>query len=232
MNFLKKIHDKKFDEAVHAQFQKFSKGEFRDRAIMKVKFTANKYTIFTTAEFGNEMVKIVAKKLGNDKTLVKGAIVATSDLTGELEFKDKKQFQGVKRYLIENEMSGTDILNLLEKFPKAFFALTFDAGDSKLKIKPKAPKSGKPSSKGGKKQTPNFCKLITTDAALGQSFVFEKSNFKLAEITHTYFIEEIIKPKGETDFAKIRELAKRKGRVVRNAIIDEQEVNSELEFEA
>ncbi len=231
MNFIKKISEKNFDESVHSQFQKFSKGEFRDRAIVKVKRSGNKYTINTTAEFANELVKTVAEKLGSSTTSIKGAIVSTSDLTGELEFKDKKQFQGVKRYLIESEMSGTDILGLLDKFPKAFFALTFDAENCKLKIKPKAPKSAKPKNKN-EAPKPDFCKLITEDASIGQSFVLEKSDFKLAEISHDFMITDIIRPEGETDFARIRELAKRKGKIIRKAVIDDQNMNSELDFEA
>lgn len=229
MNFIKKISDKNFDADVHSQFQKFSKGEFKDRAIVKVKFSANKYTITTTAEFANEFVKIVAEKLGENQTIVKGGIITTLNI--DIDYKDKKQFQGVKKYLIEKEMSGKDILELLNEFPKAFFALTFNAGDSILKIKPKAPKSAKPKTKG-EAPKPDFCKLITTDAKIGQSFVLEKTNFKLAEINNTFIITDIIKPKGEIDFAKIRELAKRKGKILRKALIDGQEINSELEFEA
>ncbi len=39
-------------------------------------------------------------------------------------------------------------------------------------------------------------------------------------------------PKGETDYAKIREMAKRKGRVVRIANVDGKETRKEAEFEA
>jgi len=190
MNFIKRIVDGNVDESVHFQFQKFSKGEFRDRAIVEAKSSKGKYTIKTTAEFANELVKFVAEKLGENKTNVKGAIVSTNDLTGELEFKDKKQFQGVKRYLIESEMSGKDILDLLEKFPKAFFALTFDSEDSKLKIKPKAPKSAKPKSKG-EAPKPDFCRLVTTDKEIGESFVIETDDWQKAEINHTFFIDQI-----------------------------------------
>ncbi len=56
MNFLKKIVDKNFDESVHLQFQKFSKGEFRDKAIIEAKNSNGKYTIKTSAEFANELV--------------------------------------------------------------------------------------------------------------------------------------------------------------------------------
>ncbi len=230
MNFIKKVFDKKIDEPVHFYFQKFSKGEFRDRAFIYAKQSKGKYTIFTTAEFANEMVRSIAEKLGSEQTSVKGAIVTTENL--DIEFKDKKQFQGVKRFLIENEMSGTEIIELLEKYPKAFFALTFNSKDSQLRIKPKAPKSRKPKSKKDGVQKPDFCKLITTDKELGQSFIFEKTDFEQAEVSHTYFITEMVLPKGETDFAKIRELAKRKGKIVRKALIDGEELNSESDLEA
>jgi len=232
MNFIKKVFDNQADDLAHLQFQKFSKGEFRYRAIINAKQSKGKYTIVTTAEFANEMVQAIAKKISDEKTNIKGAIISTSDLTGKLDFKDKKQFQGVKKYLIENEMSGNEILELFDKFPKAFFALTFNSNDSQLKIKPKAPKSGKPSSKGEGIPKVNFCRLVTTDAKLGQSFVFEKPNFEKAEITHTYLIDKLVFPQGETDYAKIREIAKRKGKIIRNAIIDGKEVQKEVEFEA
>ena len=232
MNFIKKIFDGNIDEGVHLQFQKFSKGEFRNRALVDVKkMSKGACAIKTSAEFANELVRIVAEKLGDEKTRITGAIVSTQDLTGELEFKDKKQFQGVKRYLIDSEMSGSEIINLLDKFPKNFFALSFEVGETKLKIKPKAPKSGKPG-KSGKKPKPDFCRLKTDDKELGESFVFENRDFKKAEIAHTFFIDEIIFPENEKDFAKIREMAKRKGRIVREVVIDGEEMKKEIEFEA
>jgi len=231
MNFINKIFENKIDEEVHLQFQKFSRGEFKNRALIEVKKSKEKYTIKTSSEFANGFVKTLAEKLGEEKTKVIGAIISTSDLTEKLNFKEKKQFQGVKRYLIENEMSGLEILKLLEKFPKSFFALSFETENYVLKIKPKAPKSGKPG-KGDKKPKPDFCKLITTDSELGKSFVFEKFDFKKAEIIHDFFIKEIIIPENEKDYSKIRELAKRKGKIIRKAIIDEKEFNSEREFEA
>lgn len=234
MNFIKKVFDGESDELVHLQFQKFSKGEFRNRALIRIKKVGNKFTINTSAEFANELVRLMAEKLGEQKTRVTGAVVSTSDLTGELEFKEKKQFQGVKRYLIDNEMSGKEILNLLEKLPKTFFALSFSAGESVLKIKPKAPKSGKPG-KGDEEPKADFCKLVTNDAGIARSFIFEDKEFKEASIKHTFFIEDIIVPdelKGEKDFAKVREQSKRKGRIVREANIDGLVVEEEREFEA
>ncbi len=233
MNFIKKVFDNEVDESVHLQFHKYSRGEFKDRALVRVKTSGKKYTIYTSAEFANELVRINAKKLGEKKTIVTGAIVSTNDLENELDFKNKKQFHGVKRYLIEKEMSGDEIISLLDKFPKTFFALSFEAGEDKLKIKPKAPKSSK--SKKGEAPKPDFCKLVTKDKNIAKSFVFEDSDFKEANINHTFIIDEVIIPeelKQEKDFVKVREGAKKKGKIIRNVVIDEQVFKEEKEFVA
>ena len=128
-------------------------------------------------------------------------------------------------------MSGNEIIELEEKFPKSFFALSFEVGDTKLKIKPKAPKAPKPKNKDGNAK-PDFCSLKTKDEELAKSFVFEKPDFKIAEINHTFLIDELVLPQGETDYSKIREMAKRKGKIIRKAIIDEQEIVKEFAFEA
>jgi len=49
MNFIKKVFDESIDEEVHLQFQKFSKGEFRDKALIKAKKSKDKYTIIATS---------------------------------------------------------------------------------------------------------------------------------------------------------------------------------------
>ena len=196
------------------------------------KIGGGKYTIFTTAEFSNELVLEVAKKLGGEKTHVTGIIISTNDLTGKLDFQNKKQFQGVKKYAISKEMSGNEIIELVNNFPNSFFALSFksESDDTQLKIKPKAPKSGKANTKNKEKQKADFCKLTTSDRMIGQGFVFEKPDFKKAEITHHFIINEITPPKGETDFAKIREIAKRKGKIIREAVIDDKKMVQEIEF--
>jgi len=235
MNFIKKVFDGESDEGTHLQFQKFSKGEFRNRAIIEAKKTGKGYSIKTSAEFANGLVKAIAKKLGAKKVRVTGAVVSTNDLTGELEFKNKKQFQGVKKYIIDKEMSGEEIVGLLDKFPKTFFALSFEVENDKLKIKPKAPKSGKPGSKGEEAPKADFCSLKTSDESLARSFIFEKPDFKYAKIAHTFLIEKIEIPeelKNNDDFARIREESKRVGKIIRKAVIDSVEMKKEVEFEA
>jgi hypothetical protein len=234
MNFIKKVFDKKIDEDVHMQFQKFSRGEFRDRAIVKVKKVKDKITISTTAEFANEFVRLIAEKLGNNKTKVTGAIISTLDLGKQIDFNTRKQFMGIKQYGIERDMSGKEILEMLEKFPKVFFALSFSSGEDVLKIKAKAPKSAKPKNKD-EAPAPDFCKLITTDEKIAKDFVWEVSDFKLAEIAHDFIIESIVVPsslKEEKDFAVVREKSLRKGKIIRRAVIDGKEMKEEIQLEA
>ncbi len=237
MNFIKRAIDKDVDESIHFQFQKFSKGEFTNRAIINARFAGGKYTVNTSAEFANDLVKTVAEKLGDTKTKIIGAIVSTADLKKDLEYKEIKQFQGVKKYVIEKEMSGRDILDLMKKFPRAFFALSFSAekDETSLKVKPKAPKSGKPGTKGEDAPKADFCKLITKDAELAKSFIFENPQFKKAEVKHKFLIDKINIPeelKKSEDFALIREMSRRAGKIVRESIIDEQKIMNEFEFEA
>jgi hypothetical protein len=236
--FIKKIFDingkKECDNQVHAQFQKFSRGEFRDKAVILYSKGKDKITLSTTYEYANEFVRILAEKLGDSKTKVTGAIVSTRDLTGQLNFSGKKQFAGVKQYQIDTELSGTEILNLCDKFPTAFFALSMTVGSSELKTKPKAPISGKPSTKGSDAPVKaDFCKFYSTDKAVLSSFVFDSEindSVKKAEIKHVFSITDIILPKGETDPLKMRELAKRKGKISRIITIDGKISKKEADF--
>jgi len=235
MNFIKKVQEKNFDETVHLQFQKFSKGKFRNRALIEAKNSNGNYTIKTSAEFAKEFVKDLAEKLGNNKTKVTGSIIGTNDLKGILEFKKISQFQGVKNYSVEGDMSGSEIIDLINKFPKNFFALSFSVGKNTLKIKPKAPKSGKPGTKGDETPKIDFCNFKTNDKKIAESFIFETPNFKTATIIHDYIIEKIEVPdelKNSEDFALIREKSKRVGKILRKAEIDGIKSEKELELRA
>lgn len=236
MNFIKKVADKNFDESVHLQFQKFSKGEFRQRAIIEAKNSKGNYTIKTSAEFANELVKSLAERLGSKKTKVTGSIIGTNDLKGVLDFKKISQFQGVKNYSIEKDMSGDEMISLIDKFPKNFFALSFSVGDNSLKIKPKAPKSGKPKNKDDTEMPKaDFCVLKTTDKKLAEEFIFENPQFKSAKVMHDFYIDGIEIPeelRKSEDFALVREKSKRVGRILRRTEIDEKKSERELVFSA
>ncbi|MEN9626115.1 MAG: hypothetical protein RL557_443 [archaeon] len=235
--FIKKIFEGNTDERVHLQFQKFSKGVFKNKAALTAKCSKGNYSISTTPEYANEFVRCLAEKLGDRKTHVGGIIVSTRDLSDELDYEDKKQFMGVKQYVINKEISGKEIVSLCDKLPNAFFGLSFSVDGSDLKIKQKAPKSAKPSTKAEETIKIDFCKLKTNDAGIVRGLIFddEVRDFKQIEIIHEFVIDEIVIPdalKKEKDFAVVREKALKKGIIVRKIKIDGKEIRKEKEFAA
>ena len=145
-------------------------------------------------------------------------------------------------------MSKNEIIQLCDILPNSFLGLSFSANGTDLKIKAKAPKSAKPST-GDKKPKPDFCKIKTADISLVKEIVFDFSDFKdsseslshknseflmfkRAEISYDFIIKDIIIPKNEKDPAKMREMAVRKGKIIRRALIDGKESVSESNFEA
>lgn len=238
-NFIKKIFDNKTanDELVHSQFIKFSKGIFENRAMVRVKESSGKFSIATTSEYAKDLVMYLAERLGGNKTKVTGALISTLPLEDIFDFQDKKMAMGVKKYMIDKEMTGKEILELCRKTDKAFFALSFSTPDTELSISPKSPKSAKGASSQKKEDAEakiDFIKIKTTDKELVKNLIFDKDipSFKNIEIKHDFIITDIIIPNGEKDFAKIREMAKRRGKIIRHLDIDDKEMKEEVEFEA
>jgi len=236
--FIDKIFNGEIDNLVHLQFQKFSRGEFKNKAMVVAK-VGKQVRIGTTAEYGNGLVRYFAKKLGENYSRITGVIVSTKNLDGEIEYQSKKQFMGIKQYLIDKDMSGNEIIELCDKLPQSFMSLSFKVGDSELKIKPKAPKSAKPSTKDGGKIKVNFCKVKTNDSELIDGLIFdsEARGFKEIEISHDFIIDEIVvsdelKEDAGDDYKKMNEMALRKGKIVRKIIVDGREVVKEKEFAA
>jgi hypothetical protein len=237
--FIKKIFQGKKDNWTHVQFQKFSRGEFKKRAMFKVKNQNGKYVLDTTSEYAKEFVKTMGEKLGNGKAHVTGAVISALDQSG-FKYEEKKMAMGVRKYVINREMSGNEIVELCNNVNKAFFGLSFSFGDEELKIKDKSPKSmkGASSSKEDSDELKiDFCKLKTSDKKIIENILFEDDakNFKKAEVYHDFIITDIVIPlelKNEKDFAKVREEALRKGKIIRYLDIDGKKIRKEIEFEA
>ena len=230
--FIGKIFHEQSDELVHLQFQKFSRGVFKNRALVKASKSAKGYSVSTTAEYANDLVRVVAHKLGSNTAAVSGVVVSTLDLKNKLPSQGLKQFMGIKQYVISGEMKGTEIISLLDSAPDGFFALSFSAGDTILKIKPKAPKSAKPStSESGPKI--NFCSLKTTDEQIVRAVLFDApASWKSIGINHTFSINDIEIPTDAKTPEEMRKLAKRKGVIVRKMVIDGKEHTEEKNFVA
>ena len=221
------------DESVHDALVKFSKGEFPNRYLIQSKKQKDKWSIKTSAEFANFFVSKGLESVQGDLD-ISGVIVATFDVSKEsdIEVQRVKQFMGIKQAVINSKISGKKILELMEKFPKAFFALSFKTEGFELKIKAKAPKSAKPSTKGGEDIKIDFCSLKTTREDIAREVLFGVENAKEARILHTLKIEQIDLPKGVENPVEIRGKSIRRGRVIRNIIADGKESVTEAEFEA
>lgn len=236
---MKKVFEGRADEFAHLQFQKFSRGEFKNKAGVLARKIKGRYSISTTPEYSNELVRMFAEKLGEKKIRVSGPIISTRNLKDIPEFKqilaeaNVKQFMGVKQFMIDKELSGNEITSMMNLSPLSHFGFSMKIGEEELKIKPKAPKSAKPSTKGEETPKVDFCKLLTCDKEIIRSVLFDvPENFKKAEITHNFVITDIILPKGEEDFAKMREKAKRKGKIIRKLDIDGKKQETVVDFEA
>ena len=233
--FIKKIFGEQTDDLVHQQFIKFSKGLFDSRSMIRAKNSKGNYTISTTSEYGKDIIMTLAEKLGDKSTSVTGAIISALDLEG-FEYDERKMAMGVRKYMIyDKEMTGNKIIELCNTINKAFFALSFKLDETtSLVIKPKSPKSAKGASSSknpDKKAKIDFCKLKTNDESIIKTlFLDDELVFKKIEIKHDIVIENIILPEGETDFAKIREMAKRQGKIIRNIDMDGVETKKEKEF--
>lgn len=239
-NYIKKIFEGNYkdDDLVHSHFVKFSRGEFMGRAMIKARVSKSNWVIDTTSEYAKDLILTLAEKLGSEKTTVSGAIISMFDLDG-FDYDERKMAMGARKYMLyDKEMSGDEIIDIINKTQNAFFALSFSVGDTELNIKPKSPKSAKGSGSQkneNKKPKINFIKLKTNDKEIVDNLIFEDDakGFKKILIQHTIIVDEIVMPETEEkDFSKIREMALKKGKIIRKGVVDDLDYSLETEFEA
>ena len=229
---LKKIFEGKNDESVHDEFIKFGRGKFENKYLIEGKKQKNKWSIKTGPEFANFFVRECLSGVSGEIE-IKGVIVCTFDLRNEIKFNIEriKQFAGVKQYVINTKANPSDIVGLIDKYPRAFYALSFSTPSNVLKIKAKAAKNSKPSTKEEDKPKANFCSLKTLDKNIINELFFDFPDFNDIKIKHTIIIDSVILPQGVDDPVKIRELAKKKGKIIREANVDGRVESKEKEFE-
>lgn len=236
---IKTIFSGKTSSEAHLEFVKYSRGIFENKYMLEAKKQGDKYSIKTSNEFANFFVRTLAEKAGESELEVSGVIVSTRNLK-EVEGFSKilanvnvKQFMGIKQFAISQKLKGKDILKLIETAPASFFALSFKYGESELKIKPKAPKSAKPSTKT-KDEGPkvDFCSLKTSDKSIIGDLFFDFADFKAISISHTLEVKDIELPKVYKTPEEMREKAIRKGVVKRIVEVDGKKEVKEKNFVA
>jgi len=231
MNFIKKIFDEESDDSVHKHFIKFGKGEYRGKFVLNLRKT-KKIKIKTSFEFANDLVRFCSK-LGDCK--VSGIVLSKKDISNFLSEKniegDSEKKKGglfYKNDILDQKLSKEQLADLEKE--SYFTLLDLEAEEFQLKIKKKLPKPGK----SEKKIDDKFCQLEIDDkfySKIKEDFFWDIPESKKVKISHTLDIKEIIYPKDEDDYAKIREMAKRKGKIIRKIIINDEEILSEKDFE-
>ena len=203
MNFIKKLFENNVDEEVHKQFRRFSKGVFEERALIKIKKSKKGFKIYTSFEFINDLVELVASKV--EKADVSGRVI-----------KNRKKTE------INESLSGEEIKRLLEENDSCLLNIKGDGVE--LKCKKSLPKPG--STLDGK-----FCKASLPLDFLNE-FAFDiEEDFKDLVIKHRFVIDELVVPEEyKNDFAKAREMAKRKGKLVREIEVDGKKIEKEIEL--
>lgn len=227
----------KTSKTAHDEFIKFSKGEFKDKYLVEAKKQKDSWNIKTTSEYANALVRLCLEEISGEVS-VKGVIVATFDIQteakkrfGESPVKGLKQFMGIKQVQIEGKIQPKKIIELMEEYPRAFFALSFKTDSSELKIKPKAPKSAKPAAGGDKGPKVDFCSIKTNNEKIAQEILFDVPEAKQTSIKHTIFVKEIVIPNIK-DPVQMREQSIRKGIIKRIVNVDGKEIVSEANFTA
>lgn len=228
--FIKDIFAGKYnEEEVHNEFIKFSRGEFKAKYLIDAKKKKDGWAIKTGPEFVNAIVKLCLDK-APEKIKVTGVIVSTMKVEANF-IQGIKQFMGIKQHKVDGEIGKKELLDMMQKNPRVFYALSFSTPSCELKVKAKAPKSAKPST-SEKEPTPEFLSLKTSDQDIVNELFFDNPNFQEIKIKHLLNIQEIVYPRDVKGMKpeEVREKSKRKGIVVREAVADGQTKKSQAEF--
>ena len=232
MDFIKKVFEKNIDEKVHSQFIRFGKGEYGGRFPLSLRKT-KKVKLKASFEFTNELVELCSTF---GKCKVSGIILSKNNLSSFMSEKgisgnsqSKKGGLYYQNNIEEQEMEG-ELLRELEE--KSYCSLLdLEGEDFKLKTKKKLPKPGKREDKIDDK----FCQLEADEKyylKIKEYFFWDAPESRKLSVKHSIIINEILFPEGEKDYSKVRELAKRKGKIIRKIMINDEEIIRETNFEA
>ncbi|MBX4212406.1 hypothetical protein KW787_03065 [Candidatus Pacearchaeota archaeon] len=215
-NFIKKVLEGKTDEESHRYFVRFGKGDYARRFLISFA-KGTKIKVKASFELANDLVRFIRD---NSDSKFSGKVLSKEKVEGL----DGRKKAGVFVYEISE--------SALHEFPHAYYyLLDVNSNDIILKIKKSLPKPGKDE----KKIDDKFCSLEIGEKhwhALKQTFFWDVPECKKATIEHELKITDIVLPKDEKDPVKIREMAKRKGTIVRTIEADGKKTHKDYPLEA
>jgi hypothetical protein len=212
--FLRGILEGNYSDESHKYFTRFGKGNYKKRFLINF-VKGKKLKVKGSFEWANDFVKFVKE---NSNVNFSGSILMKEKIAG----KDGRKKGGCFVY----EVSEVKI----EEFENAYYyLLNANSGDIVLKIKKALPKPGKNEDKIDDK----FCSMdldLKYWDKVKDAFFWDIPECKKASVEHELIINEIVLPEGVDDPAKVRELAKRKGKIVRKIDCDGKENIKEYDF--
>lgn len=227
--FIKRLWQGKDDEKIHRQFIRFSRGEFNKRFAINIWKQPDKIKICTSFELANDIIDFIFSLIS--KANVSGLLLIKNNLE---EIKKQIPLQNIKE---KEKISEAEISTILtaeqEKILSEnayFMLLDIESEGINLKTKKKLSKPGKSNEH---KVDDKFCILELDGKFWSQvknEFLFDCGDGKKFKISHDIIITDIIIPKNEKDFEKLRILAKKKGKIKRIKNIDNKEEISEKDF--
>ena len=212
--FIKEIFEKGTSEEGHRYFMRFGKGDYKRRFISSIA-GGNNVKVRASFELANYFVNFVR---GNSELNFSGKVLTKEKINGA----EGKKKAGVFVYEISES-------NLKEFENAYYYLLDANSQDIILKIKKAIPKPGKNEGKIDNK----FCLLDLNHKYLQrvkEAFFWDVPECKKAVIEHELIITDVILPKDVSDPVKLRELAKRKGKIIRRIIADGKEIVREKDF--
>ena len=221
MHYIKDIFEGKETEHAHNKFIRYSKGNFIG-PLMKIRFSKANIKIGASFHFTDELLKLLAKIIGNKMVHIKGFLIWNADLSEELaslgiKYSKVSKSRGIFKYTLENEVALKDFVETMGSFN---LLITVKVDDISLTTKSSFPKPNKPFGA-------DFCKAtlpVSFQKEIMKEFAYDikEDKIKVIEIKHEIDINNIDLPQIE-DFEKARREAKREGELRRYTSINGSE---------
>jgi len=219
MHYIKQIFSDDIEDWVHRLFVKYGRGEYQGPRIRIA--CAGKYVkVSATYDYATALCEVLAKNFGGELS-VSGKIISREkieDLVSDfLKIKKSKGKKGVFELEVAGDVDAQALVGIIAASPGTFFLLNLTSGKNKIKSKNKLPKPGSKLKEGFVTASYDAGILPT----ISDEFLFDvEGDFTEASISHTYKIDELVKPEGVDDPARIRVESKRKGKVIREVSVD------------
>ncbi len=214
-SFLRDAVEGKKGQEVKRYFLRFGKGQYNRR--FRISFQKGKQIkIRASYEFANDFVNFIRE---NKDVKFSGKVMSLDKIEGKTGRK-----KGASYTYEITESSIDEFENVY------YYLLNANAGDIVLKIKKSLPKPGKEEDKIDDK----FCSLdldLKYWEKVKEMFFWDVSDCKKANVEHDIIVEDVELPKGEENPTKIRELAVRKGKIVRRIECDGKQSEKEYKLE-